>query len=228
MNVDSAPNNGDPISGAVARRTPSTNVSDALDGDEPLRRALRETTCDRVVPTGETMTAKTCDDCGEPVPAGEAACPNCGAPPDADSGGGERKISDAAESLRSDQWTTYLVATGAGIVVAGVLVVTIVQQAFLESGDLTERGPSYADSEYGARDYLQSHVLGQTEMKYSKEDGPNFQCEKTEDVEGRDAGTYETEVRCESSDRVIVLSVDIIHGDQSMDWETSIDETRSK
>lgn len=146
----------------------------------------------------------------------------------ADENDDESGISEAADSLRGDQWTTYIVATGVGVVVAGTLVTIIVQQVFLNSRDLTERGPSYADSVDGARSYLQNHVLSQLEMKFSNGESGDVACEQTADVEKHVESAYVTKVRCESPERVIQIAVDVIHGKHSMDWDTRIEKTKSK
>lgn len=179
------------------------------------------------------MAEQTCDDCGEPVPTEAASCPACGARLVDDSEEpagveGSEAIDEAAESFRSDQWKTYLIATTVGLVVASGLVGMIVYQAFLNRDSLMKRGPDYPDSAKGARAYLQKTVLPQLEMKYSKEGGPSFTCEQTQDVtatEETDPSVYETRVRCESSDQTLEIDVEILHGKHSMDRNTRVEST---
>jgi len=179
------------------------------------------------------MSSTTCEQCGTVIPAGDDGCAACGAARESlhegtDSDGVDDEISDAADSLRGDQWKTYIAATVCGVVVASLLVFTIVQQAFLDSGSLTERGPSYADSAKGARAFLQNHVLSQLEMKYSGGDNRKHRCEQIEEVSRAEGKGFRTKVRCQSPERTIRIGIDLLHGRHSMDWTTRILETRSK
>jgi len=181
------------------------------------------------------MTADNGDDGGERLPADATSRPTRGADTtnrseDTDEGVAEG-IDEAAESFRSDQWKTYIVATTIGLVVASVLVGTIVYQAFLNRDSLLNRGPSYPDSPEGAQAYLRETVVPQLEMKYSRADGPSFACERTEVVAATGASNpsvFETTVRCESPDRTLEIDVEILHGKHSMDRNTRIQKSKEK
>ena len=142
-----------------------------------------------------------------------------------DDGGGVEEIDEVAGSLRNEQWVTYLLLTGAGLVVALVLVGSMVNRLWVKSDAFSLTGPALPDSEDGAGEFLRGYVVEQLEMKFATDEYPEVACEQRGEAKAGEPQHYTATVRCERSDTVMTIDVDLIHDGNDFDWMSEIRET---
>jgi hypothetical protein len=131
----------------------------------------------------------------------------------------DEEIGDGNDGLLGYRMKTFLVPVIAAVIVSVLMVGSIVWRVFLKG--------SFDNSKEGMQSFVRKRVVPGLETKYSSESNSGFTCEG-EGVESLEKGEYEADVRCESAEKTVELSVALTHDGDSVSWEDEIEQTKRK